>query len=151
MSPIEVRAEIPAPVDAVWKRLADVSRHADWMSDASSIEFVGDSRSGVGTTIRVLTKVGPFRVDDVMTFSAWEPPDRMAVVHVGRVRGTGEFVLRKLGRATEISWLESLDFPWYMGGPVTAMLARPILRRVFQANLARFAAQFVPGAGITNR
>ncbi len=42
--------------------------------------------------------------------------------------------------ATVLSWEEDLVFPWWLGGPVGAWAARPILRWVWRGNLRRFSA-----------
>jgi len=90
---IEVAVEIPAPVQAVWDDVADVASHVDWMADAESIEFLTPQTSGTATRMEVLTQVGPLRLTDVMEFTAWEPPHRMAIRHQGLVTGEGEFLL----------------------------------------------------------
>jgi carbon monoxide dehydrogenase subunit G len=141
MQPITVSIELAAPIGAVWDALADVSSHSEWMADAQSIEFIGDRRSGVGTRIRVRTSVGPLRSDDIMEFDGWDPPRLMTVRHVGAVRGSGEFRLSGVGDdRTRLEWLEQLEFPWYLGARAGYVFARPILRRLFAANLRRFAA-----------
>lgn len=140
--PIVTSVEIPAPIEEVWDRLASIESHAEWMSDATSVEFLDDLRTGVGTTIRVRTAVGPLRADDIMRFDGWNPPTSMSVVHVGRIKGSGEFRLEPAPRGTTMTWVEDLAFPWYLGGPLAAVISRPILRRIFRANLARFEATF---------
>jgi carbon monoxide dehydrogenase subunit G len=140
MAPIVTSLVISAPIQDVWDGLAAVETHADWMTDAESIVFVGERRSGAGTRIRVRTKVGPLRVDDVMEFTAWDPPQTMTVRHVGRIGGGGEFRLTEQDGGTRFTWVEDLRFPWYFGGALGWFFARPILRRIFAANLARFAA-----------
>jgi carbon monoxide dehydrogenase subunit G len=139
MRPIVTVVEIPAPIRVVWDALAAIETHADWMTDAESIIFLSERRSGPGTVIRVRTRVGPLRIDDDMEFIEWEPPRRMAVRHIGRVSGTGEFLLTEGPDGTRLTWTEVLRFPWYFGGPLGLLVARPILRRVFKANLGRFA------------
>ena len=146
MRPIRASIEIPAPIADVWEALADISSHSEWMADAQSIEFMGDRRSGIGTRIRVRTRVGPLRSDDIMEFDGWEPPHLMTVRHVGAVDGRGEFRLSQAGAGTRFDWVERLRFPWFLGGPVGYFFARPVLRRLFAANLRRFAATFAgPG------
>ena len=140
MRPIVTAVEIPAPIRVVWDALAAVETHGDWMTDAESIRFLSEQRSGAGTVIRVRTRVGPLRVDDDMEFIEWEPPRRMVVHHIGRVSGNGEFLLKEAPDGTRFTWTEDLHFPWYFGGPLGLIAARAILRRAFQANLKRFAA-----------
>ena len=122
--------------------MANIEEHVNWMSDVESIKFVSDVRSGVGTKIRVRTSVGPFRIDDVMEFRDWDPPHSMSVAHVGLVKGSGEFHLTTHDSNTTLVWIERLLLPWYLGGPVGLILVRPILRKIFAANLRRFAATF---------
>ena len=88
----------------------------------------------------VRTRVGPLAIADVIEVTTWEPPSRMSVAHVGRVRGSGDFVLEETPTGTNMRWTERLSFPWFLGGGLSAALARPVLRRIFQADLDRFAA-----------
>jgi hypothetical protein len=75
---------------------------------------------------------------DVMEITSWEDERRMGVRHVGLVEGTGEFTLTEIspGR-TEFRWEEDLTFPWFMGGPVGAFFARPVLGAIRKRNLTR--------------
>ncbi len=113
------------------------------MADAESIEFISDRTSGIGTRIRVRTRVGPLRVDDEIEFTSWRPSSEMAVQHLGRIGGTGEFLLEETGGGTLVTWVEALEFPWYFGGRLGLTVARPALRRAFASNLHNFAALVV--------
>ncbi|MDH3471266.1 MAG: SRPBCC family protein, partial [Acidimicrobiia bacterium] len=93
MALVEVSALIEASPADVWKDISQLGSHQEWMSDAESIAFVGDTTSGIGTIMEVVTKVGPFRTTDVMEFIAWDPPKTMAVLHRGSFEGTGTFSL----------------------------------------------------------
>jgi hypothetical protein len=54
------------------------------------------------------------------------------------VAGVGRFALRRRGRnRTRFTWTERLVFPWWMGGPVGAIAAKPVLRAVWRRNLRR--------------
>ena len=122
----------------VWEDVRHVSSHVDWMQDAAEIRFLTDDREGPGTRFECDTKIGPFSLTDVMEITSWEDERRMGVRHVGLVEGSGEFTLTGLDSgATEFRWEEDLTFPWYLGGPLGAFFARPVLRFVWKRNLAR--------------
>ncbi len=142
MANIRVEQHISAPRAQVWDDLADVASHAEWMADAEAIEFAGDQRAGTGTRIDVRTRVGPFTLTDVMEFTSWEPPERMAVDHRGIVSGTGAFRLTETPSGTLFVWEEHLAFPRWLGGPVAAFFAKPVLRGIWRRNLRRLAARF---------
>ena len=141
---IEVSVHIPAAVEAVWDDLARIETHAEWMTDAITIEFLTERRQGVGTRIRVPTRIGPLTTVDYMTFTAWEPPERMAIAHEGKITGHGELSLRPTTGGTELAWREEVQFPALFGGRAGEWIASPILHRIWRANLNRFARRFDP-------
>ena len=126
-----------APHDRVWSALADLETHADWMKDAESIVFLTDQRKGVGTRMEVETVVGPLRTLDRMEVVGWEEGRSIEVVHTGLITGRGTLAARAAGTGTMVSWEETLTFPWYLGGPVTAFLAKPVLGSIWRGNLKR--------------
>ncbi len=139
---IHIEQRISAPIQQVWDDVADIASHVEWMADAESITFLTDQRSGAGTKMEVLTKVGPLKTTDVMEFIEWEPPHRMAIRHRGLVKGSGAFTLESAGDATRFVWAETLTFPWYLGGGMTAFFAAPVLKLIWRRNLKRLAARF---------
>ena len=136
---------MPADPARVWDDLEDISSHVEWMADAASIEFLGTTVRGVGTRFVCITKVGPIRLRDTMTVTEWAPKELMAIDHEGLVRGHGRFCLDPLpGGHTRFTWTESLRVPWWMAGRLAEIVARPVLRRIWAANLRGFAARFDP-------
>jgi len=127
MSRVAVSVHVPGPIEAVWAEVARVEDHVEWMADARRIDFLGERRRGVGTRIAVETRFGPLRTTDVME---------------GMFTGTGRFELVSEEGGTRFSWTEDVRFPWYLGGPIGAAVARPVLRWVWRRNLDRFAARF---------
>jgi Polyketide cyclase / dehydrase and lipid transport len=126
----------------VWAQLADVRRHADWMADARAIRLI-DEEPGLGQRFECDTRIGPLRLTDRMEITAWEPPSTMGVRHTGLVTGEGRFTLTPidLDRRTRFSWGEALHFPWWLGGRVGAVVAGPVLRRIWRHNLSSLKAQ----------
>jgi carbon monoxide dehydrogenase subunit G len=140
MARVVVNIEIEASPEQVWAELEHLERHSEWMADAEEIRFTSESKRGVGTVIEVATKVGPFRLNDVMKFTVWDAPRTMAVDHRGIVTGTGAFILEPTAAGTRMTWDETLTFPWYLGGGLTALFAVPVLKAIWRGNLRRLAA-----------
>ena len=134
---IRVSVVIAAPVQKVWDVVEPVERHIDWMADAVAIRFQTEQTRGTGTTFFCDTKVGPIKLVDVMTITAWEPGKVMGVKHTGVVTGTGEFTLEAIDDAhTRFTWTESLTFPWWLGGPIGAFVGGQIvMKAIWRRNL----------------
>lgn len=137
MGRIRVSIDINATPHKVWEVVEPVERHIDWMADAVAIRFQTEQTRGVGTSFFCDTKVGPIKLVDVMTITAWEPEKVMGVKHTGVVTGTGEFTLEPIGSTgTRFTWTESLDFPWWLGGPVGAFVGGQIvMKAIWRRNL----------------
>jgi hypothetical protein len=143
---IRVRTTIDAPPPAVWAHLADIADHVSWMADAAAIRFRGDRRAGVGTVFECETRIGPLRTLDVMEVTAWVDRREIGVVHRGLFTGTGRFLLvPALGGRTRVTWDERLRFPWWLGGPLGAAAAAPVLWAVWRGNLRRLAGRATAG------
>ncbi|HSO51068.1 MAG TPA: SRPBCC family protein [Acidimicrobiia bacterium] len=134
---IQITMDFAAPPQRLWEELADLASHSEWMADAEDVRFVTDQRSGVGTQMRVPTRIGPLRTNDLMTVVEWEEGRVIAVEHVGAVSGVGRFEVVATGEGARLLWSESLRFPWWLGGRIGAWVAGPILARVWRGNLAR--------------
>lgn len=146
MAQFRMNQVVEAPPEAVWRELADLAGHVDWMADAESIEFTSEQRHGVGTTFDCATRIGPLRTTDRMEVTRWQEGRELGVRHIGLVTGEGVFTLRPAdpeGRRTQLDWVERLRFPWYLGGPLTGLLARPVLRSIWRGNLRRLASRVI--------
>jgi hypothetical protein len=135
---IRVEKWVNADREQVWLELADLANHDSWMKDAVAIEFLGEKKSGVGTRMRVPTRVGPLRTTDIIEVTGWVEGESINVDHKGLVSGSGRFRLEG-NDPTLIVWEETLRFPWWLGGPLAVAIARPILRAIWAGNLERFA------------
>jgi Polyketide cyclase / dehydrase and lipid transport len=129
----------------VWAELADLGSHADWMGDAVEVEFEDGPTSGLGTRMRVPTRFGPFRTSDEMTVVEWLEGRVIGVEHRGAVSGTGRFEIAPENGGTRLIWTETLSFPWWLGGPIGAWIARPIMRAMWRKNLSRLGDRLLSG------
>lgn len=137
MADIEVTRTIDRPCSDAWEAISDLARHPIWMKDAKWLAFETDQRRGTGTRMEVATVVGPFRTVDIMEVVGWEEGRHIDVEHRGTVSGLGRISVQKDGDGCRITWSETLRFPWWLGGGLTAFGASPVLRRIWLGNLAR--------------
>ncbi len=143
MARIRVGTVLDAPPDAVWADLQDIAAHPQWMADAVAIRFLTAQTSGVGTRFECDTKVGPFRLTDEMEITEWSPGTAMGVRHTGLVTGTGRFTLKRArGGRTRFHWRETLHFPLWLGGPLGAFLAKPVLTWVWRRSMRNLQQRF---------
>ena len=120
----------------MWRAVRDIASHVRWMHDAETIRITSPRSTGVGTTFECATRVGPLRLADTMEVTEWRPRRAMAIRHTGVVRGVGRFTLKLRPGGTLFTWEERLRFPWWVGGRLTGLLARPVLRSTWKRNLA---------------
>ena len=93
-------------------------------------------RNTVGTKIKVLTKIGPIKLNDFMTFTKWEEKKSIGVDHIGIVTGKGEMQFEKVDEnITKFKWIETLTFPLYFGGPIGEIIGKPIMKLIWKENL----------------
>jgi len=138
VSTVEVSVAIEASLGRVWAAVADLESHVEWMADADSITFLTDSRAGIGTRMEVASRVGPLRTTDIMQVTEWVDRRRIGVRHTGLVTGEGAFELEAINpTTTRFTWRERLTFSWYLGGPLTAQVASPVLAAIWKRNLNR--------------
>jgi hypothetical protein len=140
---IEVSIDLNAPVERVWQVVEPIERHIDWMADAVAIRFKTEQTRGVGTEFFCDTKVGPIKLVDEMTITEWAPNAAMGVRHTGIVTGTGVFTLEPLDNnsRTRFTWKEELTFPWYLGGPVGAIVGgQLVMKAIWRRNLKKLKA-----------
>ena len=147
---ITVSVEIDSPPETVWRIVEPVENHIEWMHDAVAIRFTGEQTRGVGTEFLCDTKVGPIKLVDRMEITEWTPAEAMGVKHTGIVTGDGRFTLEPidLARRTRFTWTETLTFPWWLGGPLGALVGgRLVLRPLWKRNLGNLRRLVEAGAG----
>ncbi len=143
---IRISQTLEVPRQVVWEELRQIDRHVLWMKDAVSITFTTDQHEGAGTAFICKTKIGPFRTNDEMTITEWIDGRQITVHHRGLITGAGRFSLRgEHGRHCVLRWEERLEFPWWLGGSLAGIVAKPILKQVWIRNLDRFGELILRG------
>ena len=82
---IKVSTIINAPLKTVWNEVSRLENHTNWMNDAEQIDFLTKNNSGIGTKMKVLTKVGPITLYDYMTVTEWVEEKTIAVDHLSLI------------------------------------------------------------------
>jgi uncharacterized protein YndB with AHSA1/START domain len=133
--PIRTEIWIDAPIERVWEVLADVEAQPRWMLDLKSVRMLTPPPIGVGTRAEGDIRIFGMAVVDPITITAFEPPRRFAIRHVGRFSGEGLIELEPApdGSSTVVRWSETLIPPFL---PHLAGLGMaPNLQRVFERDL----------------
>jgi hypothetical protein len=157
MPALKVSVVLDASPDEVWADIERIDTHTEWMQDAVAIDFTTEQHAGEGTEFDCATRIGPIRLVDHMEITSWVPGQEMGVRHVGLITGTGVFTLHPAGvevasrdeaeqhpppERTRFDWTEDLVFPWWLGGPIGATVARPVLAHVWRTNLRTLQRRF---------
>ena len=133
---IKVSTIINKPLEVVWDEVKIMKNHVNWMQDAAKIDFLSVNESGIDTKMKVLTKVGPFTLNDIITVTTWEEMNSIGVVHEGIVTGEGAFYLSKNDdNSTKFQWIEDLKAQYYLGGPIADFFGGFVLKLIWKKNL----------------
>ena len=131
----EERALVRADPMRVWDVLTDWERQASWMPDVARIRLVGSERE-LGARLEVRTKVfGIPLATDRVRVTAWEPPRRLAIDHVGVVVGVGEWHLEATESGTRFVWYESFRMPPPILGGLALLLYSPFQRFMLRRSI----------------
>ena len=109
---LSISLTVPAPVDSVWKKIADWQSQGEWMLQ-TKVWVTSQESEGVGTSIAAFTGIGKLGIMDHMTVTSWEPPTVCDVLHTGKIiKGTGRFQLSALTpQSTRFDWSEDILAP----------------------------------------
>jgi hypothetical protein len=116
--------------------LADWRRYAEWMPDVAWVRLRGPERE-VGLELKVKTKLFGLlpAVTDHMRVTAWEPPRRMAIEHLGVVHGPAEWRLEPFGSRTRFWWREDVHMRPGRAGDLALAAYWPIQRMLFRRSM----------------
>lgn len=136
---IRTGTEIDAPIDAAWAILADIERQPEWMLEMKAVRLLTPGPVGVGTRGEADVRIFGVGVSDPVEVVEFVPPFRFGIQHHGLFRGSGTITLDTLdgGRRTRVEWAETLIPPVFPS--LASLVLAPLLRRIFQADLDRFA------------
>jgi uncharacterized protein YndB with AHSA1/START domain len=139
VSDLVLSVDVAAPAGTTWLALTDWTRQGEWMLGTSVRVVEGNGRS-VGSKIAAFTGVAGIGFTDTMEITAWEPPLRCTVRHLGSVvQGTGVFqVVAKGSVRCTFVWAEHLKLPFGVAG----QLAWPVLRPAFALGVRQSLRQF---------
>jgi uncharacterized protein YndB with AHSA1/START domain len=136
-SSIELASTLDGPPEVVWDLLTDWEKIGDWMLEASDFVVVSEMREGVGVEAESTVSIGGIKTRDRVRVIGWEPNQRLAIEHLGWVRGTGEFNLTPLRDGkTHVFWREDLQPPVGMLGAIGLSGFKPLMRGAFKRDLA---------------
>jgi uncharacterized protein YndB with AHSA1/START domain len=143
--PFSTRIVIDAPIERVWAVLADIEGQPRWMHEMKEVRLE-PGPVGVGTRGIATVRIFGLSSRDPVRITAFEPPTRFAIEHLGTFRGGGEITLQAGadGSTTIVRWEETLIAPalpyaW-------SVLAEPIMTGIFQADLRRLRDLVEAGA-----
>jgi Polyketide cyclase / dehydrase and lipid transport len=137
-APIQSMVVIEAPIERVWGELADVEGQPRWMTEMKAVRILTPGPIGVGTRGEADVRIAGIGVSDPVEIVEFSPPRRFAIRHEGLFTGGGVIELRAGtdGRTTIATWDETLVPP--LLPELGALVQRPILAAIFQADLHRF-------------
>ena len=138
---------IDAPIERVWAELADIEGQPRWMHEMKAVRLLTPPPVGVGTRGEATVRILGIGVTDPVEITAFDPPRRFEIRHEGLFSGRGVITLDPGadGSTTIVRWDEWLEAP--LMPYLWAILARPIVGGIFQADLLRFR-DLVEGASV---
>jgi uncharacterized protein YndB with AHSA1/START domain len=137
MAKLDLRLFIRATPERVWEVLSDLQGQKRWMADLRRIDITSEQQTGVGAEMDVTSELfGLPLVKDRMVITAWEPPYRFDVKHVGSFSGTGSFLLEPVPSGTVFRWVEEFQPPLgRLGEMGFSMVVGPHMRSVFRRSM----------------
>ena len=141
---------MPAPPEVIWDLVTDWERQSDWMLEASDFVVTSPHREGIGVEAEATIKIGGLRTRDPIRVTGWEPNHRLAIAHLGWVKGHGEIYLTPSGPGrSHVFWREQLYPPLGLLGAIGLTIFKPLMKRIFERDvrvLTELAARAAGGS-----
>lgn len=133
--PFRSMVVIDAPIDRVWRELADIEGQPRWMTEMRHVEITTPPPVGVGTRGEATVRILGISVTDPVVVTGFEPPDRFEIRHEGLFTGHGKITLEPGadGTTTIVRWDETLVAP--ILPRLWRLAAEPVVGPIFQADL----------------
>ncbi len=143
--PIRSLAVVDAPIETVWAAISDIPAQPRWMHDMKAVHLTTDGPVGAGSRGVADVRIFGIGVHDPVEITTWEPPTRFAIRHEGLFTGDGVIALTSGadGTTTIVRWDEVIVPPAFP--ELGALIARPILGRIFQDDLGRLCEAIETG------
>jgi uncharacterized membrane protein len=137
-APVSSLIVVDAPIEQVWRELADIEGQPRWMTEMKSVRVLTPGPVGVGTRGEATVRILGISVNDPVEVTEFTPPTRFAIRHEGTFSGHGVITLEAGpdGSTTIVRWEEALVAPALPH--LWAEASRPVLSTIFQADLDRF-------------
>jgi uncharacterized protein YndB with AHSA1/START domain len=138
---LEMSQTVPGPPEVVWDLITDWEHQDDWMLESKDFVVTSEHREGIGVEAEATIKIAGITTRDMVRVVGWEPNRRLALEHMGWVRGKGEIHLTPLGKdRTHVFWREELQPPLGMLGALGLTSFKPVMRRIFVRDLRVLAS-----------
>lgn len=141
MQTVELKVDVDAPREAVWRFLEDVRRYPEWIHFVREVREVSEAAPRKGTRYVERAKPGPKESLYAWTITEWDPPRRQVHEHAG-----GEMQIRLVidlaQRPGGTAWTHTLHFralPAFR--PLGWILERTIMKAKMRRDLARVLAR----------
>jgi uncharacterized membrane protein len=134
---------ISAPCEAVWDYLDNPENYLHFLHGVTRWEVVGDQKSGLGTRIRMLIRVGAAEIGSLVEVVEWKEHADIAWNSVTGIDQRGRWMVRRLedGRTkVEMRWSYGVAGAGIFG-MISERLAAPTLARHLRRSLHQLKRQ----------
>ena len=133
METIDIRLNVRAPVEKVWRVLSDHEGYADYkgVSQAKLLVKGHTEKNGLGA-VRLIKARGVRFIEEIVSF---DPPKRFEYIvrrcNLPLKHELGSIELNTWGGETEIHWVSKYEVPLPLIGEMMAKIFQPITSRRF--------------------
>jgi hypothetical protein len=130
--------EIRAKPQTVFEYVSNWEKQSEWIL-FTKVKLLQGAPNQKDPLLLAITKIGPFKVQDTMIVTDWQPHERIVVEHMGRiVLGKGVFTIKEISNeVSSFTWQEITPIPFGPIGRIGLFLVKPILSIVFGKSLKK--------------